>query len=174
MRESAAVRVNETFAACRRRISDMRSFLASSAVASLAAALVLLPVQGLAAQSPRPTNAEILFRLANACPATGQTQGPCTGYVVDRVIPIVCGGEEDPSIMQWQTLAEAKEKDRWEKIGCRKGRKLVLPGISASVTEAFALGDLPAGVHAQPLPMNATSPAEPARENTTPEDEVEP
>ena len=127
-----------------------------------------------AAESARPSNAEILFRLANPCPATGLTQGACKGHVIDRVIPILCGGEEDPANMQWQTLAEAKEKDRWEKIGCRKGRKLVLPGTASSVTEAFATGELPSGVQAQSLPADATSPAEPALESTTRQGEVEP
>jgi hypothetical protein len=127
-----------------------------------------------AAESTRPGNAEILFRLANPCPATGLTQGACKGYVIDRVIPRVCGGEENPANMRWQTLAEAKDKDRWEKIGCRKGRKLVLPGTAISVTEAFATGELPGGVRAQSLPVGATSPVEPAVENATPEGEVEP
>jgi hypothetical protein len=98
-----------------------------------------------------------MFKLANPCPATGQTQGPCAGYVVDRVIPIVCGGDEDPSNMQWQTLAEAREKDRWEKIGCRKGRKLVLPTESTSITESFATGELPGGVQAQSLPAGGSA-----------------
>ena len=54
-----------------------------------------------AAESARPSNAEILFRLANPCPATGTRQEACKGYVVDRVIPILCGGEEDPANMRW-------------------------------------------------------------------------
>jgi hypothetical protein len=127
---------------------------------SLAAAVIFVSAQAVAAEPPRPTNAEIHFRLANPCPTTGLTQGPCTGYVVDRVIPIVCGGEEAPSNMRWQTLAEAKEKSRWEKIGCRKGRKLVLPTDSTSVTESFATGELPGGVQAQALPAGGASPRE--------------
>jgi hypothetical protein len=72
--------------------------------------------------------------------------------VIDRVIPVACGGAEDPENMQWQTLAEAREKDRWERIGCRAGRKLVLPRESTSFTEAFATGEQPEAVEAQPLP----------------------
>ena len=117
----------------------------------LGAVLALACVAAPAAQSQRPSNAEVLFRLANPCPATGQTQGACAGYVIDRIIPVVCGGVEDPANMQWQTIAEAKEKDRWERIGCRRGRKLVLPGQATSVTEAFALDASPGGVEAQPL-----------------------
>jgi hypothetical protein len=74
--------------------------------------------------------------------------------VVDRVIPVVCGGAEDPDNMQWQTLADAKEKDRWERIGCRTGRKLVLPGESTSFTEAYATGEQPSSVEAEPLPAS--------------------
>ncbi len=130
----------------------MRAFFMRlpGAFAALVSLLQAFPASP--AESARPSNAEILFRLAHPCPATGQTQGPCKGYVIDRVIPIVCGGAEMPDNMQWQTLAEAKEKDRWEKIGCRKGRRLVLPGQSESITEAFALGETPSPVEREALP----------------------
>lgn len=118
----------------------------------VALALTLLPLPASPAESGRPSNAEILFRLANPCPATGLPHGPCQGYVLDRLIPIFCGGAEDPANMRWLTLAEAKEKNRWEKIGCRKGRKLVLPGQSEPVTESFALGEAPPAVEVQALP----------------------
>ena len=130
----------------------MRAFFFRLAVSLVAAGPLLLPPPGLAAESARPTTAEIYFRLAHPCPVTGQTSGPCKGYVIDRIIPPVCGGAEAPENMQWQTLAEAKEKDRWEKIGCRKGRRLVLPGQSASITEAFALGESPGTVDRESLP----------------------
>ena len=122
--------------------------------ARLAAAIVLALAcfPAAAAESRRPSNAEILFRLANPCPSTGETHGTCAGYVIDRLIPAVCGGAEAPENMQWQTLAEAKDKDRWEAIGCRRGRRLVLPGEAKSVTESFPMGDTPSGVEAQPLP----------------------
>ena len=41
------------------------------------------------------------------------------GYVVDHIVPLVCGGADSPSNMQWQTIAEAKAKDRIERRGCR-------------------------------------------------------
>ena len=104
------------------------------------------------AADARPSNAEIYFRLQNPCPATGQTAGACKGYVVDRVIPLLCGGTDDMSNLQWVTVAQAKEKARWEKIGCRKGRKLVLPGQNPPVTEAHALGEPVGPVVAEPLP----------------------
>ena len=41
------------------------------------------------------------------------------GYVVDHVDPLECGGADAPSNMQWQTVAEAKIKDRTER-NCRR------------------------------------------------------
>lgn len=41
------------------------------------------------------------------------------GYVVDHIVPLACGGADAPSNMQWQTKAEAKAKDKTERIGCK-------------------------------------------------------
>lgn len=41
------------------------------------------------------------------------------GYVVDHIVPLACGGADAPSNMQWQTTAEAKTKDKTERIGCK-------------------------------------------------------
>jgi hypothetical protein len=40
------------------------------------------------------------------------------GYVIDHIRPLACGGADDPSNVQWQTVAAAKAKDRVERIGC--------------------------------------------------------
>jgi len=45
---------------------------------------------------------------------TGHPHG-WRGHVVDHVIPLACGGEDSPRNMQWQTIAEGKAKDRWER-----------------------------------------------------------
>jgi hypothetical protein len=95
--------------------------------------------------------------MANPCPSTGETHGACPGYIVDRIIPDACGGAEEPANMQWQTLAQAKEKDRWERIGCRRGHKLVLPGQSPNVLEAFPVEGAADKVEAQPLPAESTT-----------------
>ena len=41
------------------------------------------------------------------------------GYVVDHIKPLACGGADDPSNMQWQTIEEGKAKDKTERIGCK-------------------------------------------------------
>jgi len=48
---------------------------------------------------------------------TGYPKGR-RGYVVDHIIPLECGGADIPSNMEWQTVAEAKIKDRTER-NCR-------------------------------------------------------
>jgi hypothetical protein len=40
-------------------------------------------------------------------------------YVVDHIVPLECGGADVPSNMQWQTVQEAKIKDRTER-NCRR------------------------------------------------------
>jgi hypothetical protein len=41
------------------------------------------------------------------------------GYVVDHIVPLECGGADNPANMQWQTVAEAKAKDKTEG-NCRR------------------------------------------------------
>jgi hypothetical protein len=59
------------------------------------------------------------FKLGHPCPSTGENRGPCPGYVIDHIKPLACGGADDPSNMQWQTKAEAKAKDAWERRDCQ-------------------------------------------------------
>ena len=70
----------------------------------------------------RSSAARRIFRATHPCPATGATTGACRGYVVDHVCPLVCCGADSPSNMQWQTSADAKAKDRWERdcSSCRR------------------------------------------------------
>jgi hypothetical protein len=42
------------------------------------------------------------------------------GYVIDHINPLACGGADDPSNMQWQTIADGKTKDKGERKGCKK------------------------------------------------------
>src|SRR6266498_468444 len=77
------------------------------------------------------------FRKENPCPSTGLTTGRCRGYVVDHIKALVCGGADNPENMQWQTIEDAKAKDRWESQ-C-EGERISMTGIS-SLPNHFALG----------------------------------
>jgi hypothetical protein len=66
---------------------------------------------GRIARDPRARNE---FRRTHPCPATGETRGPCRGYVIDHVQPLKRGGPDTPANMQWQSRGEAKLKDRTE------------------------------------------------------------
>lgn len=59
------------------------------------------------------------FKAANPCPANGKRSGSCPGYVIDHIKALACGGADSPENMQWQTVAEGKEKDSWERDGCK-------------------------------------------------------
>ncbi len=52
---------------------------------------------------------------------TGHPHG-WPGHVVDHKVPLACGGADAPSNMQWQTVEEAKAKDRVERQGCSSKR----------------------------------------------------
>jgi len=66
----------------------------------------------------RSAAAKNAFKREHPCPSTGKRSGPCRGYVIDHIKPLACGGADDPSNMQWQTVAEGKAKDKWERNGC--------------------------------------------------------
>lgn len=57
------------------------------------------------------------------CKSTGFAGCHRPGYIVDHVNPLACGGPDAPSNMQWQTKADAKAKDKWERKGCQTRTK---------------------------------------------------
>jgi len=59
------------------------------------------------------------FVKLHPCPTTNKPRGACPGYVVDHVVPLCAGGADHPSNLQWQTVADAKVKDRAERAQCR-------------------------------------------------------
>lgn len=66
----------------------------------------------------RSEGAKNAFKREHPCPSNGHGSGSCPGYVIDHVRPLECGGTDDPSNMQWQTVAEGKAKDKMERY-CR-------------------------------------------------------
>ncbi|WP_446811579.1 HNH endonuclease signature motif containing protein [Methylomonas sp. 2BW1-5-20] len=72
-----------------------------------------------AAQQKRSEAAKNAFKHANPCPSNGRNYGACPGYVIDHIIALACGGADDPSNMQWQTVTAGRAKDEWERKGCK-------------------------------------------------------
>lgn len=70
--------------------------------------------------APRSRTAVAAFKVQSPCPATGQARGACPGWIVDHVVPLCAGGPDAPTNMQWQSVAEAKAKDRDEARQCRR------------------------------------------------------
>jgi hypothetical protein len=62
----------------------------------------------------RSTKAKDEFKKAQPCPSTRATSGACPGYVIDHITPLRRGGADAPVNMQWQTVDQAKIKDRTE------------------------------------------------------------
>ena len=70
------------------------------------------------AKTHRNQAAKVAFVKMHACPSTGLRKLPCNGYVIDHIKPLACGGADSPENMQWQTIADGKAKDKWERKGC--------------------------------------------------------
>lgn len=71
-------------------------------------------------RSARSQEVRRQFQALHPCPSTGKTTGPCPGYIRDHIKPLACGGADSPDNMQWQTVSEAKEKDKTERKNCSK------------------------------------------------------
>jgi hypothetical protein len=73
------------------------------------------------ARNPRSHAAKRDFVAAHPCPSTGSHKVKnCHGYVIDHVNPLCNGGPDAASNLQWQTMRDARIKDRWERAICRK------------------------------------------------------
>jgi hypothetical protein len=93
--------------------------LVESAMRFLLMILVALAL-GAEAKTVRSAGAKARFAREHPCPATGRRLTSCPGYVIDHIEPLCAGGEDAPANMQWQTVADAKVKDRWEREFCRR------------------------------------------------------
>lgn len=92
--------------------------------AAVAVAALLIQVAGVSdARTARSHAALSEFKSTHHCPATSKPRGACPGWVIDHIIALACGGMDDATNMQWQTVSEARDKDRWERIGCTNKSK---------------------------------------------------
>jgi hypothetical protein len=66
------------------------------------------------ARTKRDPAQRAAFQRACPCPANGRTRGACPGWVVDHVVALKRGGIDHPVNMQWQTVEDARRKDRVE------------------------------------------------------------
>jgi hypothetical protein len=84
-------------------------------IVAVIAALVSSP---LSAREYRSREVTREFQREHPCPSTGRTSGACPGYRKDHVKPLACGGPDAVTNMQWQTIRDARAKDRWELGAC--------------------------------------------------------
>jgi hypothetical protein len=62
----------------------------------------------------RSAEAKHASKKSHPCPSTGKPKGACPGYVIDHIQALKHGGRDAPDNIQWQTVQEAKIKDRTE------------------------------------------------------------
>jgi hypothetical protein len=99
-----------------------RSLASDIACWALGLSLALTPATAWShEQRSRAVTAE--FQRAHPCPATGRSSGACPGWICDHIEPLACGGADAFVNLQWQTIAEAKAKDRCERKDCPIGSK---------------------------------------------------
>ena len=92
-------------------------------LASIHTAIACEPLRDDSGRIVRSAWSRAQFRAAVPCPSTGQTTGACPGFVVDHVIPLCACGPDYAHNQQWQTKADAREKDKLERKQCRELEK---------------------------------------------------
>jgi hypothetical protein len=60
------------------------------------------------------------FQREHPCPSTRLPTGACPGFWKDHILSLACGGPDAVSNMQWQTIADARAKDGWERKACAR------------------------------------------------------
>ena len=78
----------------------------------------------------RSQTAKNHFKANHPCPTNGNRHGSCPGYVIDHIKALACGGADAPINMQWKSIESGKEKDAWERIGCKTKSTIKLAAIS--------------------------------------------
>jgi hypothetical protein len=95
----------------------MMAALAKLLIAGIAVAIASSP---LAAMEYRSREVTREFQREHPCPSTGLPSGACPGYRKDHVIPLACRGPDTVANLQWQTIRDARAKDRWERKVCAR------------------------------------------------------
>ncbi len=94
------------------------------ATITICASILAALASGAAASDNRNPATVRAFRKTHPCPATGQVDGPCPGWVVDHGLPLCALGAvaDDVRNMHWQMAEDAKWKDSLERQLCAKLR----------------------------------------------------
>lgn len=92
-------------------------------VKTAAAIMGVLLAMSAASSSARSPSTKAEFQRHHPCPATGERRGRCPGFIIDHVQPLCAGGADTPRNMQWQTIADARRKDRGEARECALYRR---------------------------------------------------
>lgn len=79
---------------------------------------LLVAVGDASAKTERSKAVLAEFQKLHPCPVNGKSAGPCPGYIKDHIKPLCAGGADAVHNLQWQTLAEAKAKDKLELQQC--------------------------------------------------------
>jgi hypothetical protein len=88
-----------------------------TAACVLAVLLLAAPLaQAALPQTVYPRSAAVLraFQRLHPCPSTGKTTGTCPGWIKDHIRALCDGGADAVANLQWQTVVQAKAKDRTE------------------------------------------------------------
>jgi hypothetical protein len=112
-------RLSRTDAMLRIRVRDHYAMRHPLLIYVALAVCVVLPAAA-SAKEHRSATVKHEFQTTHPCPSTGLTSGRCPGYVKDHIVPLTCGGPDVPSNMQWQTIRDARAKDKWETKGCAR------------------------------------------------------
>jgi hypothetical protein len=92
-----------------------------TAAGTIIALVIAFTIPGpLSAAEHRSRSVTREFQREHPCPSTGLTTGACPGYRKDHIKALACGGPDAVSNLQWQTIADARAKDAWERKACAR------------------------------------------------------
>jgi hypothetical protein len=65
-------------------------------------------------------NGQTRISAVTSLPLDGAHDRRLPGYIKDHIRALDCAGPDAVSNMQWQTIADARVKDRWERKSCAR------------------------------------------------------